>query len=164
LVPLGMFRFFDERSVLLRMLAAFATVCTTLGIALTFSRGAAVAFVMLLILMAVLRYIKLRHLILVTLGVALMLSAVPQYRTRLLTLVNVASVVSGEGASADGAIRSRATEGLTAVLVFLEHPIIGVGPGMFRYYYQESGYVCRPKTGRRITSFSVLPRKPALLA
>ena len=37
---------------------------------------------------------------------------------------------------------SRATEGLAALLVFIDHPVVGVGPGMFRYYYQEyAGYV-----------------------
>ena len=53
LVPLGFFRFWGERSRLLRILAAVATGFCAMGVALTFSRGAAVAFVLVLVIMDV---------------------------------------------------------------------------------------------------------------
>jgi O-antigen ligase len=37
----------------------------------------------------------------------------------------------------DGAIRGRATEMLAAVLVFLDHPLLGVGPGQYAPFYSK---------------------------
>ena len=56
LVPLGMFRFWGERSKLLKAAAAGATVFCLIGSLLTFSRGGIVGLVLMLIIMAVLRY------------------------------------------------------------------------------------------------------------
>ena len=38
---------------------------------------------------------------------------------------------------ADGAIRGRTTEMLSALHVFLDHPLVGVGPGQFAPFYFE---------------------------
>jgi len=38
---------------------------------------------------------------------------------------------------ADGAIRGRATDILAAMQIFLDHPLVGVGPDMVRYYTQD---------------------------
>jgi putative inorganic carbon (hco3(-)) transporter len=138
LVPLALFRFLGERSTLLRLLAVVITALIALGVALTFSRGAAVGFVLVLVIMMFMRYIKPWQLGLLILGVIVLLEVVPEYRTRLVTIETVSSLTSEErGASADGSIRSRVTEGLAALLVFVDHPLVGVGPGVFRYYYQD---------------------------
>jgi putative inorganic carbon (hco3(-)) transporter len=142
LVPLGFFRFLGERSKWMRVLAAVATAFCALGVALTFSRGAAVAFGMVLIIMTFMRFIKPWQLGLIVLALVLLFAAVPEYRTRLTSISGVTSIVATDGAAAgeaeaDGSMLSRATEGLAALLVFIDHPVVGVGPGMFRYYYQE---------------------------
>jgi O-antigen ligase len=141
LVPLGFFTFLGERSKWLRVLAAAATAFCALGVALTFSRGAAVAFGLVILIMTFMRYIKPWQLALLILALVLLFAAVPEYRTRLTSLQGLSSLVSeddGTGAtSADGSILSRATEGLAALLVFIDHPVVGVGPGMFRFYYQD---------------------------
>jgi O-antigen ligase len=142
LVPLGFFRFLGERSKWLRLLAAVATAFCALGVALTFSRGAAVAFGLVLIIMTFMRFIKPWQLGLIILALALLFSAVPEYRTRLTTISGFSSILSPDGQAAgaedaDGSMLSRATEGLAALLVFIDHPVVGVGPGMFRFYYQE---------------------------
>jgi O-antigen ligase len=41
--------------------------------------------------------------------------------------------------SADGAIRGRMTQMIAAAHVFADHPFIGVGTGMYRYYSQQYG-------------------------
>jgi O-antigen ligase len=142
LVPLGFFRFLGERSRWMRLLAAVATAFCALGVALTFSRGAAVSFAMVLIIMTFMRFIKPWQLGLIVLALALLFTAVPEYRARLNTISGLTSIISTNGteageAEADGSMLSRATEGLAALLVFIDHPVVGVGPGMFRYYYQE---------------------------
>jgi O-antigen ligase len=142
LMSLGIFRFWGERSRLLRLLALIATALCAIGVALTFSRGAAVGFVVVLGIITVMRYIKPYQLAIVALGAALLLFALPQYATRLTSLQGASSLTSQEGSgagemSADGSLRSRLTENLAALLVFVDHPVVGVGPGMFRYYYQD---------------------------
>ena len=142
LVPLGFFHFLGQRSRWPRILAAVATAFCALGVALTFSRGAAVAFGLVILIMTFMRYIKPWQLILLLLAVMLLFAVVPEYRTRLTSLQGLSSLVSEDGGSggatsADGSILSRATEGLAALLVFIDHPVVGVGPGMFRYYYQD---------------------------
>jgi putative inorganic carbon (HCO3(-)) transporter len=141
LVPLGLFRFWGERSKWLRILAVVATGLCALGVALTFSRGAAAGFILMLIVMTFMRYIKPYQVGLILLGLALLLVAVPQYGARVTTLQGIQSLFSDEegvgAAKADNSIQGRANLNIASLLVFVDHPVIGVGPDMFRYYYQD---------------------------
>jgi len=141
LFPLALFLFWGERSPWLRILAAIGALFIALGIAVTFSRGAAVSFVLLILVMTLMRYVKLYQLGLVSLGLLLTLLLVPEYGTRLASLDAFADLASSNQdfniASADGSTRSRLTEMAAAGLAFAEHPLVGVGPGMFPYHYQE---------------------------
>jgi O-antigen ligase len=87
------------------------------------------------------RYVRLRHLVVVTLAIAVTLFAFPRYTERLLNLQGLLSLDQSAGtigAQGDvGNLRGRATETLAAFLVFVDHPIVGVGPGMFPFYYQS---------------------------
>lgn len=141
LVPLGLFTFWAERKWGLKLAALMATAIALLGVAMSFSRGAAIALFLLICVMALMRAIKPAHFLLFVLGVAVVLAALPQYRTRLATVTDVVEMFSPETRSADvdSSIRGRTTEMLAAVYVFADHPIIGVGPGMFKYYSQEYG-------------------------
>lgn len=141
LVPLALFRFWGERSRALRALAAVAVLFIGLGTALTFSRGAVIGMFMMLIIVAFLRYIKFSQLIMVLVVSVLVLQLVPQFGERLSSLELFTTLFSGDETfniqEADGATRSRLTEMGAAVLVFADHPVVGVGPGMFSYYYRE---------------------------
>jgi O-antigen ligase len=139
LVPIGFMAFVAERRLILRLAALGSAGLTTMAMALTFSRGAAVAAGVVLLAMVVLRYIRLRYLV-AALGIAaVVLVAVPQYADRVLTLGNVAALFSEDatGSGADNSLLSRATENLTAINVFADHPIVGVGPGQFSEYYRQ---------------------------
>jgi O-antigen ligase len=141
LVPLGLFQFWSERSRPRRLAAAAATVLISGGVILTFSRGAAVGFALIVVLMAALRYIRLRQLAVIAAGLVLVLAVVPAYRERLSWLGAVTHLAGTQPASDpnydSGNLRSRATEVVAAGLVFLDHPVLGVGPGMFPEYYRE---------------------------
>ena len=138
LVPLGLFWAVSARSRLPRFAALGAAAAASLGVALTFSRGAAVGFLIVLVVMIALGYIRPAQILLVGVAVSLLLVVVPTYGNRLGSLVDLTSAVGGDssGGSPDGAVLSRATEGLTALLVFADHPLIGVGPGRFPSYYR----------------------------
>jgi O-antigen ligase len=65
----------------------------------------------------------------------------PQYGARLATLSVFTNVTSTDTVAplsgADGAIRGRATDILSALLIFKDHPLFAVGPGMVQYYIQD---------------------------
>ena len=138
LVPLGLFMAIGERSRIRRLLALGAAGAISLGVALTFSRGAAVGFVLLFGIMFLMGYLKWKYVLAIVLGVAIVFAAVPAYADRLVGLVAVSESVGSTGIDqADGAIQSRVTEALAALLAWADHPILGVGPGEFPQYYRQ---------------------------
>lgn len=141
LVPLGLFRVWGERRRLLQLAAAGATVLIGAGAMLTFSRGAALGLGVTVGLMVALRYIRTAQLVPLVVAVAVLLWSQPQYTQRLLTLEAVAGATTtrGESAAEDNSIRKRANEMIAALLVFGDHPIIGVGRGLFPVYYLDYG-------------------------
>ncbi len=144
LVPLGLMRYWGERSRFLRLLALACTASISLGFALAFSRGGAVGLMCLILCMVVLRIIDVRRLFFVGVGVLFLLAVVPQYWVRLASMASMVNVFSDEsapGQEADGAMKRRVSEMLAAVRVFIDHPVIGVGPGMFKTYVEEYGNV-----------------------
>jgi O-antigen ligase len=158
LLPLGLFRFWGERSRALRLAALAATAFSLIGFGLAFSRGGAVGLVLLLAAMVVLRIVDFRRFALVVAVVALLFVAMPQYWSRIATSGSAAGFLTGEAgktAEMDGAMAGRVTEMLAAGYVFADHPVIGVGPGMFRKYSQRYGNrlgIRRLEEGRRAHS------------
>jgi hypothetical protein len=141
LVPLGLFQLWIYRSTKVRILALIMTGLIIIGGALAFSRGAAVGFVIMILIFVFLRYIKFYQFLLLVLGAVLVLWMFPQYSVRLSSLSVLSDAATSEGAvslaEADGAIRGRATDMLAALLIFVDHPLVGVGPDMVRYYTQD---------------------------
>jgi O-antigen ligase len=140
LLPLALWLVRTETVRVKRLLAAGCAFFTVCGILLTFSRGAAVALLVTVLVMAVLGFVRARHVALLLVAVlGLTFAVAPDYITRLQTLSAVDSATS-QGTSADAAVVGRATEGLAAFNAFKDHPIVGVGPGQFfRRYSQEYG-------------------------
>ena len=137
LVPLALYRMLREPKRSRRLLAAGAGLLILGGMVLTFSRGAAVGLAAVLVLMAVFRELPLRYLVFASaIATALTLAVVPEYVTRVSSLVGVGALASGESSEADGALRGRQTSNLAAFAVFMDHPILGVGPG--QYFHEFS--------------------------
>ena len=146
LVPLGLFRFWrgGEHSMALRLLAVLSTIVVTAGVVLTFSRGAAVGFLVMVMVMAIMRLIKPHHLVAVLVVAVLVLATLPQYGTRLASLQSLPNFFSEDQSLDDGILESRSTEMIAAFMVFADHPLVGVGPGMFKYYSAEYGEQINP--------------------
>lgn len=117
------------------------------GCMLTYSRGAMVAIGFTILLMGVMRAIPPRHLALAAVAACLLVAASPSVQKRLLTIPRALGVLGGGGAAEeqrpDGAARGRATAMLAAARVFLDNPVLGVGPGQFnelsRRYSRQGG-------------------------
>ncbi len=138
LLPIGIGRALAER-LPYSLLALGLTMLVGAGIILTFSRGAAVAGIVLAVVMLLIRFIRLRHALATLVIASLVVFIVPEYVGRVATLDVAAAFFSGDSVvtEADVSLQSRATENLAAGLVFIDHPVFGVGPGQFPSYYQE---------------------------
>ena len=116
---------------------------TLIAFALAFSRGNAIAAVLTVGILAGLRIITMRHLAWIGLAGVLVLVAVPQYWTRISSITGLSGLVGSQPKSSaeapDGSFRRRAEVMFAAGLVYLDHPVIGVGPGLSRTYSREYG-------------------------
>lgn len=139
LLPLGLFRFWSEKRLPLRLLAGLATAFIAFGAVLTFSRGAALGFAITIVLMTALRYIRPAQFVALALGTAVVFAIQPTYLDRLLTIEAIGGATSTAGATQveDDSFRKRANEAIAAILVFADYPVLGVGRGVFPHYYGD---------------------------
>ncbi len=142
LIPLTLFQFRASSRRSAKLLALAALVLILVGCALAFSRGAAVGLALMGIVMLAMGYVTLRQVAALCAALGLLFVLVPQYGQRLSSLVDVAAVATGQDAGAgvanvDSSTQGRLTEMVTATLIFAEHPVIGVGPRMYREHYME---------------------------
>lgn len=127
-----------------RTLLMMAGAALISGLLLTFSRGAFLAAVIVVLAMIPLRWLPVkRALAMGVVGLLLLPIFLPAYVERLQRLTGIFSL-SDEGVrSADISIRGRATENLAALRIFADHPIVGVGPGQTKFYtaqYDVGGF------------------------
>ncbi len=135
LVPLALDRFLNEKSTMLKILAAVGAIVITLTVFYTFSRGGFLALLVALAAFAVYKKIKLYQ---------------------ILILCNHCEPVAGDDAEhlplpyghdsgcadrTDGyTVRSflpgAASEMLSALYMFMDHPVLGVGVNNYPEYYQ----------------------------
>jgi O-antigen ligase len=139
LLPLGLFRIWSERRTVLKVAAAVSTTFIAFGAVLTFSRGAALGVAITIVLMTVLRYIRPSQLAAMAIGVVVLFTLQPTYLERLLTIEALSGAAGTRGASQveDNSFRKRANETIAAFLVFADHPVLGVGRGLFPVYYGD---------------------------
>lgn len=151
LLPLALFRFLGESSLKLRILAGASCVPILSGALLTFSRGAGVSIGLVLLIMMFMRYIKVRHFIVFSaLFIGVVLVAVPHYVHRGYKIYeSISSVLDYRISETDAAVRGRLTVNLAALDMFLDRPILGVGPGQTAHYMTK---YAADKGFRRITT------------
>jgi O-antigen ligase len=139
LVPLGIMMVGAERNRWLKIAALASAGLAAIATALTFSRGAALAAGIILLVMVAMRYVRVTHLLAAAGLIALVLIAVPQYGERVTSVTGLLSLITEDTptSAADNSLLSRATENLTALSVWADHPLVGVGPGEFPAYYRE---------------------------
>jgi putative inorganic carbon (hco3(-)) transporter len=140
LLPLALFRIWAERSRAVRLLAVLSCIPIISGALLTFSRGAGLSIIITFLAMILLRVIKLRYLLIMALLSVLVVAAfIPDYIYRISTVVEIADLASGDEGDVGASFRGRATVNLAAIYIFLDNPIVGVGPGQTNSYTYEYG-------------------------
>lgn len=135
LLPLAVFLYRRGPTRRARLMAAGAGgVILVGGVLLTYSRATLLALALLLVAAALVKWLRPRTLCAVGVcALLLMPVAAPGLYQRLSTLQAVTDL--DEPSEADGSLRGRATEMLAALLVFLDHPFLGVGPGQYLPFY-----------------------------
>jgi len=138
-IPIGAAVTAMTRGRLRQIALLLATLLVGAGVVLTFSRGAAVAAVGVIGIAVVLRMVPMRVILATALGAALVLGAFPQYLTRIATVTSVVGLADGGSSDVvpDNALRGRAGENAAAISAFLDHPLLGLGPGEFPAHYER---------------------------
>jgi len=147
LFPLAALRFHRERSRVLRWLAAASAVLIFGGMMLTFSRGAMLTAVVIFGLLAYFRFIRPLHVVVAAFSLVLLVLVLdPQVALRFASLGAVKTLIgqkaseykepaAGQRGIPDTSMVRRYVLNVATWHVFLDHPILGVGPGHFAAYY-----------------------------
>jgi putative inorganic carbon (hco3(-)) transporter len=133
LLPLAVFTSRRGQTGRVRVVAAAAGVLILSGMVLTYSRGTLLIFVILIAIAALLKWLRPAHVLAGALCAVLALPLVaPGLLNRVATIGTAAALVNEDSSEdPDGAIRGRATAMMAAFHVFLDHPVLGVGPGNY---------------------------------
>ena len=120
-----------------RAAAAVIAVACVAGVAYTQSRAALIALLVVAVAAGVLRGVRLRVLAIAVGGIiALGTFVLPaSLQTRVGALY--AAVSSNAGTPQDPSLRGRESENLAGLRMWLDHPLIGVGPDNFEVHYQR---------------------------
>ena len=139
LVPLAVLMIWNERRRWVKVATGGIALLILTAVVLTFSRGAGVGLALLLLAMLALRQIRPLQLAAILLGLLLsVLLVAPTYGERVGSLSGVEGLIFEDAeADPDGAILGRTTSNLAALNVFLDYPLLGVGPGMYSPHYSR---------------------------
>ena len=139
-VPLAVDWLVREQRWMVRAAAVYAVVGVIAAIVYTYSRGGLVALAATAIPMAawIPKSQRKRWAIAgaVAAIAAVAVVAPTNYGQRLAALAQVGDVVRGETPS-ESALRGRLSEVKSAALMFVSHPVVGVGYGNFEHYYHQ---------------------------
>ena len=119
-------------------LLAVATLGLVLGgVLLTYSRGAFVTLLALCFIAVPLRLIRPGRLAAALAACALIAPFVaPGYVERIVSIAGAADLMGGSSqVEADGPTKGRTTEMLAALAAYVDHPVVGVGPGQYEPYH-----------------------------
>jgi O-antigen ligase len=120
-------------------IALMLLASTMIAFVLTRSRGCVIGLGVMCIALVIIRRVPIRHIVLAVVLLAPAVALVgADYVERVGSIAEVAiNASSGSIRNSDAAVRGRLNEMGAAVLVYLDHPIMGVGPQMFKYHYRE---------------------------
>ncbi len=137
LVPLAFERMWNERKLLLRLLAGWSFIACLLAIVFTFSRGAIVGLGAMVGVMLLIRRPTPQELLIAFLIMLPILPFVPtQYIERVTTLVDVLPGFNNDPRS-EVSFRGRTSELIAGLMMFRDNPLLGVGLNNYPVHYQN---------------------------
>lgn len=142
LVPLALYRLWDERLLRAKLLAGYALAAITLAAVFTYSRGGALALGTILLFAVLHKRVSVKYFLVGALVLAPLMLLVPQeFEGRLGTLTQLAP--SGNESTVtqaeDSSFRNRKILMVAAEEMFADHPVLGVGIGNYGDNFGEYG-------------------------
>lgn len=141
LVPLAAAMSRNGRTPAARVCAATFGLLIVGGVLATLSRGGFLTLLLLALLMVAGRWVRVSRVLVFAVLLAVAAPSVPFFMDRMTATGRALGLLEGdapaESQQLDGAARTRMTVMLAAGLVFLDHPMIGVGPGQFGPFYSQ---------------------------
>lgn len=141
LLPMAVYVYRTSRSRGSRMVALGAGALVLTGVILTLSRGAFLTLAAMVLTMMLVGWIRGSRVAIAAVLLALIIPAItPSFPDRMETIANARFLLGGRSTEynqADAAIRGRMTAMLAAFHVFLDHPVVGVGPGQYPPFYSQ---------------------------
>jgi len=135
ITPLAFSRFLDEKKFIWKAIALYGTAVTIFAVIFTFSRGAFIAFVIVVMVMFYFHPPNPREFIIAGAVVIFLLPFIPKdYASRILTLSIFGNQTTVQN---DSSLRGRSSEYIAAWMMFSDHPILGVGISNYETNYQS---------------------------
>ncbi|WP_339134460.1 MAG: O-antigen ligase family protein [Candidatus Electrothrix sp. GW3-4] len=137
-VPLALDRIWSEKKRIYRMIAGWTFFVTVLSIFVTFSRTAFLGLVAVLGFLFIRRPPKPSALIftIIILGVSTLYMPA-KFTNRLKELGKFLPGASSADVASDASFSGRLSENISAIQMFNDHPVRGVGLGNYEHYYQS---------------------------
>jgi putative inorganic carbon (HCO3(-)) transporter len=138
LVPLAMDRMRHEKKKWLRMVAGYTLFVCIFSIFMTFSRGAFLSMIIIIVMMLIKNPPKpLTFLIAIAIVVPLFSVLPPSYTARLQTIPDAIPGLTDKDVREEASFRGRSSAQQAGWLMFLDNPLFGLGVGNFGNHYQE---------------------------
>jgi O-antigen ligase len=161
LVPIALFQIQASRSRAAKLAAGGGLALILVGFALGFSRGSAVGLAMTFLVMMAMGHVSVRHLAAIGVAIVGLLVLLPQYAVRMASLAKIVDLVTDAAdpglGEADSSTQGRITEMVAGVLIFADHPVIGVGPEMYRRHYPDYARIAGGRVRRNTREAHSLP-------
>lgn len=145
LLPLAVERFLHHKSLILRILAAWAFAVSALTILYTYSRGGFLALVVVGFVFFIRQPVRPWAAAFFIISVALIIfQFLPeQYTSRISSLFTFIPGNNNTTGAVDASLQGRSAANMVALYMFLDNPIFGVGVGNFNvkfdYYARQHG-------------------------
>ncbi len=137
-VSVAIYRLWDESSLRLKVISAYALSVLLLAMVFTYSRGGTLALGLVLFLTVIHKRVKLRNLIFLLLILSLMIIFIPnQFKGRLSTLEELIPGRDESKIHLDSSFRQRILYMKTAWEMFSDNPFLGVGAGNYSEHYDQ---------------------------
>lgn len=136
-LPLALYRTIDERERVLKWIAGGSAILLVFAILNTYSRGAFLAMVVTLVLIAIERRVKPTFLIWVALATFVVVRSWPIGLTERIETLSILVSRDDAAVRSEGSFRGRTSEMVSGLHMFTEHPLLGVGIGNYETHYQD---------------------------